>query len=101
MTIPQEQLGEIATRVIYENDRVRIWNLIVEPGESSDWHLHGNDYITICIEGEGLWLEEGDGARSWQTQEPGKLQWHHEHTVHRVVNSSNTRYKNVLVELLK
>ena len=31
-----KELGEIATDVLFENDRVKIWNLTVEPGESSD-----------------------------------------------------------------
>ena len=26
-----------------------IWNLIVEPGEASDWHLHGRDYVTVIV----------------------------------------------------
>ena len=42
-----EPLGEIASQVLFENDRVKIWNLIVEPGEASDWHLHGHDYVTV------------------------------------------------------
>ena len=100
MAVPRDELGEIATRVIFENDRVRIWNLIVDPGDSSDWHLHQNDYITVAIEGEGLRLELEDGTSSWEEQEPGKLQWHGDHKVHRVVNTTGTRYKNVLVELL-
>ena len=44
-----KELGEIATDVLFENDRVKIWNLTVEPGESSDWHLHGRDYVTVVV----------------------------------------------------
>jgi quercetin dioxygenase-like cupin family protein len=101
MAVPTEELGQIATKVLFENDQVRIWNLIVDPGESSDWHLHENDYVTVAVEGEGLRLEFGDGKSSWEPQEPGKLQWHGEHAVHRVVNTTGTRYKNVLIELLQ
>ena len=57
-----EPLGEIATDVLFENDRVKIWNLIVNPGESSDWHLHGRDYVTIVVEGKGLKVEFDDGT---------------------------------------
>ena len=35
-----EPLGDIASVVLFENERVKIWNLIVEPGETSPWHLH-------------------------------------------------------------
>jgi hypothetical protein len=43
-------LGEIATDVPFENDRVKIWNLIGEPDESNSWHLHGRDYVTGVVE---------------------------------------------------
>ena len=29
-----EPLGEIATDVLFENERVKIWNLIVDPGQA-------------------------------------------------------------------
>ena len=29
-----EPLGEVATDVLFENDKVKIWNLIVNPGET-------------------------------------------------------------------
>lgn len=30
-----EPLGDIATEVLFENERVKIWSLIVEPGQAS------------------------------------------------------------------
>ena len=46
-----EPLGDIASVVLFENERVKIWNLIVEPGETSPWHLHERDYVTVVVEG--------------------------------------------------
>ena len=46
MVSDDRNLGDIATELILENDKVRIWNLVVAPGESSDWHLHGAHRIT-------------------------------------------------------
>ena len=57
-----EPLGDIASVVLFENERVKIWNLIVEPGEASSWHLHERDYITVGVEGGDLTLEFEDGA---------------------------------------
>ena len=45
-----KKLGEIATDVPFENNRVKIWNLIGEPGESRNWHLQGRDYVTGVME---------------------------------------------------
>ena len=94
-----EPLGEIATTVLFENDRVKIWNLIVEPGEASDWHLHSRDYVTVVVEGGGLTAEYEDGASSPGPTSPGTWTYHSDHRVHRVVNNTNVRYKNVLIEL--
>ena len=92
-------LGDIASVVLFENDRVKVWNLIVEPGEASDWHLHERDYVTVVVEGGGLAVEYDDGTVEEGSAEVGVWNYHGEHRVHRVVNNTNTRYKNVLVEL--
>ena len=39
--------GGIASRVLMENDRVRIWEMRLKPGEESDLHRHDLDYIMI------------------------------------------------------
>ncbi len=94
-----EPLGEIASRVLFENDRVKIWNLIVEPGEASDWHLHPRDYVTIVVEGGSLTSEYEDGTTQQNPSDVGTWRYHGDHQVHRVINNSDTRYMNVLVEL--
>jgi hypothetical protein len=33
-------LGPIGSRIIFENDLVRVWELRVEPGESAGMHRH-------------------------------------------------------------
>ena len=94
-----EPLGEIASVVLFENDKVKIWNLIVEPGESSQWHLHGHDYVTVVVEGGGLDAEYDDGTKRHSPSDIGTWTYHGEHQVHRVTNPTNERYKNVLIEL--
>ena len=93
------ELGNIATHVLFENDNVKIWNLIVEPGEASDWHLHERDYVTVVVEGAGLTVEYGDGASADSPSGPGTWTYHGDHQVHRVINNADSRYVNVLVEL--
>ena len=92
-------LGDIASEVIFENDRVKIWNLTVEPGDASDWHLHERDYVTVVVEGDGLTVEYDDGTSEDSPSSPGTWRYHGDHKIHRVVNNAGTRYVNVLVEL--
>ena len=94
-----ESLGDIASKVLFENDRVKVWNLIVEPGEASDWHLHPRDYITVVVEGGNLSAEYEDGTSRESPSEVGTWTYHGEHQIHRVINNSDTRYVNVLIEL--
>jgi len=95
----QRQLGDVATHLIYENDRVRIWNLILEPGDSSDWHHHTNDYITVSLEGDRMEVQgEKDGAKETDVN-LGDWMYRYPHEPHMATNIGNKRYKNVLIEL--
>lgn len=49
-TEPTDQVG---TQVMFENDRVRVWDLSLAPGESLAKHIHRSNYFYI-IESGGL-----------------------------------------------
>ena len=54
MTADDAQFGDIGTSLLLDNDQVRIWELRLEPGESSDLHHHGQDYVMVQIEGDKI-----------------------------------------------
>ena len=99
MTSGDRPLGDIASVVLFEDDRVKIWNLIVDPGKASAWHSHKNDYITVVVEGGGLTVEYEDGTSEVGSSGIGDWGYRTEHRVHRVVNHTDALYKNVLIEL--
>jgi len=43
--------GQVATKKIYEDARVIVWELFLEPGETIDLHTHQNDYVFYVFEG--------------------------------------------------
>ena len=45
---PSEQVG---TKVMFENERVRVWDLNLAPGESLPEHLHELDYLIMVVSG--------------------------------------------------
>ncbi len=47
-------LGPIATRILYEDDRVRIWDQRIEPGASTGPHHHALPYALVNVEGARL-----------------------------------------------
>jgi len=99
MTTNDKSLGDIASCKIFENEKIRIWNLIVEPGESSDWHLHKNDYVTVVVQGGNLHIEYDNGTIAESPSQIGSTRYHKEHKVHRVTNNTDITYKNILIEI--
>ena len=94
-----QPLGEIATEKLFENDRIAIWTLVLEPGQSSDWHLHGDDYVTVTIEGESVTLEEGGRPPQDSASGPGSFRFRDFHEEHQVTNKSGARFRNLIIEL--
>lgn len=47
-----EAIGKVAGRILLEDDRVRIWEMTLEPGQASDLHKHELDYYLVIMEGD-------------------------------------------------
>ncbi|MBV8296705.1 MAG: cupin [Acidimicrobiia bacterium] len=45
-------LGDVGTRLLFENDRVRVWELRLAPGEDSAAHRHDLDHLLIQLSGD-------------------------------------------------
>jgi hypothetical protein len=45
-------LGDVGTRLLFENDRVRAWELRLAPGEDSAAHRHELDHLLIQLAGD-------------------------------------------------
>jgi beta-alanine degradation protein BauB len=54
-------VGDVATTKLLENDKVIVWELVLEPGESTGVHTHEHDYMVHVIEGATLRACDGDG----------------------------------------
>lgn len=54
-------LGPLATRILYEDDQVRIWDQRLAPGERTAPHRHDHDYALLDVAGEklGVWPVPG------------------------------------------
>jgi len=47
-------LGGVGTKVLMENDRVRIWEMRLAPGQDSEVHRHDLDYVLVQIDGDRI-----------------------------------------------
>tara|TARA_Y100000590_G_C15196673_1_gene817108 strand:- start:256 stop:423 length:168 start_codon:yes stop_codon:yes gene_type:complete len=48
-----EKLAPIATKIVYEDDYVRVWNQIVPVGGTIEKHEHTYDYFLVNLTGTG------------------------------------------------
>ncbi|PQV63509.1 hypothetical protein B1R32_11170 [Abditibacterium utsteinense] len=102
--MPIEPTKNVGTRLLFENERVRVWDLALEPGEWLEKHLHREDFLFIVVNGGSLrhvdpQHPENDRAVNYEDdlvvfREAG------EGTLHqRLVNVGNEPYRNLVVEL--
>ena len=94
-----EQLGDVGTEFLFENQYVKVWNLVLEPGQASSWHQHTLDYMYIVIEPGKVRTEYEDGTYEQQEDEIGNVVMRAQDAIHRLVNLGNSRYRNIVIEL--
>ena len=100
------KFGDVATKRLFENDRVRVWEMELEPGQSSDVHEHKLDYLLIQLEGDkiaGIFEPETGGAYPPGTVEgdvaPGNVIYIERGGIETAKNTGGKRYREILVEL--
>lgn len=47
-------MADVGSRKIFENDRIIVWEFVLEPGESTPVHTHEHDYVWHVLEGSRL-----------------------------------------------
>lgn len=98
-----DPVGGVGTRVLFEDDNVRIWELALEPGEWSDLHHHAHDYYLVIDSGDlvaGV-MPEG-GPVDWfvgKIPEIGNTVYVPKGGTEWAFNVGKERYHEVLIEL--
>ena len=98
---PSDQVG---TRLMFENERVRVWDLALAPGEALEAHVHHLDFCFIVVQGGHLrHVHPDDPSQDQDVRyaadqvvflEAGEGLLHH-----RLVNVGEKPYRNFVVEL--
>jgi len=94
------KLGDVATRLIEENDRVKIWEMDLQPGEESDEHRHDLDYILVILEGDRICGVATDGREDIDAEgHPGLTVFVPKGGTEIARNTGRQRYREILIEL--
>ena len=94
----------VATRLLFENGRLRVWEMSLAPGEASDWHRHHHDYVFINLTPAQISLEEPTSEHIRRGLDAGFVEYVavglEGQPPHRLLNAGASPLKQVLIELL-
>jgi beta-alanine degradation protein BauB len=90
----------IGTEFLREDEDVRIWRIVLDPGDEAPWHTHYLDYTSIVVEGALLERYNGDGSTDRYEVKPGDTMRLYEGSrKHALKNVGTTRFSNIIIEL--
>ncbi len=101
----QRILGDVGSTLLLENDRVRIWEFVLEPGERSATHRHDCDYVLVQIEGDRIAAQpEADTRGAFRDYiegavAPGQTRFITAGGIETAINVGQRRYREILIEL--
>ena len=93
---------DVGTKLLFENDRVRVWDLQLALGEQMPFHRHSSDYLYVVIGGGELQTVFPDGtADSPREMKDGDVRFREVpgEAVHAARNVGSTPWRNIVVEL--
>lgn len=97
--MPDRELGKVGSYVLFENDHVRVWQNDLEPGESTDWHLHTTSYLFVATQHGDLKIEFDDGSSQASELQVGQVVMGERDSIHQLSNVGGKRYTSVIIEL--
>jgi quercetin dioxygenase-like cupin family protein len=94
--------SDVGTKLLFENDRVRVWDLRLEPGQSTGLHRHAKDYLYVVIGDGELQTVFADGTSDApRKMQDGDVRFRaiSDENVHEALNTGNSTWRNIVVEL--
>jgi beta-alanine degradation protein BauB len=95
---------DVGTRLWFENDRIKVWEVRLEPGERGPFHAHTRRYFWTVVDG-GIGLQRSpDGTFKVREYKVGDTSYS-EHSpddpmIHDFENAGSTQMRFITVELL-
>jgi len=90
-----------AETLLLNNRRVRVWEMVLRPGQSYPFHRHRHPYLSIMLEDATVVMTDEHGREERLRVRTGDVVWRTPPDDHSVRNVGSTRFRNRLVELLR
>jgi quercetin dioxygenase-like cupin family protein len=91
-------MTDVGTKLIFENEQVKVWEFTLQPGETIEAHKHDHDYFFYPIEGGTLEVTRASGVTR-ATLKTGEVYYRKGGDTHAARNVDDHRYHEILVEL--
>ena len=88
--------------LLIDHERIAVWKLVLEPGQSTRQHTHQFDEVVICLAGSKLRATKAGPEPERQTHYPEAGQVIMppvKGVTHTVTNVGDTRYSQIAIEL--
>ena len=101
----ERKLGAIANRVLFENERVRIWEMRMPAGESGPVHEHALDHVLVQVAGDRMAVvPEADTRGAYREYleadvAPGQVFFVQRGGIETAKNVGLREYHEILIEL--
>jgi quercetin dioxygenase-like cupin family protein len=91
--------GDVANKLLFENELVRVWEMDLAPGERSDRHRHDLPYLLCVLEGSSVDAEVEGAGRIQLPVQPGSVFFVPPGATETAINASGERFREILIEL--
>ncbi len=88
--------------LLIDHERIAVWKLVLEPGQSTRQHTHQFDEVVICLAGAKLRATQAGPEPERQTHYPEAgqvIMSPVKGVTHTVTNVGDTRYSQISIEL--
>ena len=92
-------LGDVANKLLFENDVVRVWEMNLAPGERSDRHHHEVPYVLCVLEGSQIDAEIDGVGRVEIPVQRGSVFFVPPGSTETAINATSERFREILIEL--
>jgi hypothetical protein len=99
---PRDMVG---TKLLFENAKVKIWELRLQPGERTPMHQHELDYVVVQVHGDRVAVDPDPNTKSvYKTYQEEQVQSGFNLFVEKggievALNPGKEEYLEILVEL--
>jgi len=101
MSDSREPLGDVANKLLFENELVRVWEMNLAPGERSDRHRHELPYLLCVLQGSRVDAELDGRGRVEIPVQPGSVFFVPPGATETAINGSGDHFREILIELKK